>query len=311
MLPDQFLPIGYGMSSRSVAIAAMLFAVLIYGGQFVTVRHAVINGLSPHDLVALRFIVAGSIFLPIVLRRGLADLGGLGWGRGFVLAVTGGAAMSALGNIGMTLAPASHAAAIQPGMVTMVSTAGAVLLGATRLRPPLLAALLTVSVGLALIALGAKPGADLPSPWKGQLLFACAGGIWGIFIVLCQKWQVDAISATAAVAVLSALYYLPVYALFLEPRIFGAPLVPVLLHAFNQGVLNIVVALLLWTQGARTLGPGLAACFPPLIPVAGTLLAMPFLHEFPSGWQMVGSALVVVGLFGLALVQIRGLKPLR
>jgi drug/metabolite transporter (DMT)-like permease len=40
-----------------------------------------------------------------------------------------------------------------------------------------------------------------------------------------------------------------------------------------------------------------AGRFPPMIPVVGTLLAIPVLGEIPSGLQIGGIALIIGGLF--------------
>jgi drug/metabolite transporter (DMT)-like permease len=70
----------------------------------------------------------------------------------------------------------------------------------------------------------------------------------------------------------------------------------VLFQAVLQGVLNIVVALWLWGTAVRVLGAAVAQRFPPLIPVVGTLSAVPILGEWPGPLQMLGFALIVSGL---------------
>jgi drug/metabolite transporter (DMT)-like permease len=67
-------------------------------------------------------------------------------------------------------------------------------------------------------------------------------------------------------------------------------------HAVNQGVLNMILALWLWGSAVRTLGAAEAQRFPPLIPVVGTLLAIPLLGEWPGPFQAVGVGLIVGGL---------------
>jgi drug/metabolite transporter (DMT)-like permease len=73
------------------------------------------------------------------------------------------------------------------------------------------------------------------------------------------------------------------------------PLV-VVLHALNQGLLNLILGLWLWGSAVRTLGAAEAQRFPPLIPVVGTLLAIPVLGEWPGPLQAAGVALIVGGL---------------
>ena len=81
-------------ASRSrplLAVAAGVLAMLLYGGQFVVSRFSLQQTLTPWDLAALRFGVAGLICLPFLIRQGLRSAGGIGWRRSLVLAITAGA----------------------------------------------------------------------------------------------------------------------------------------------------------------------------------------------------------------------------
>lgn len=57
-----------------------------------------------------------------------------------------------------------------------------------------------------------------------------------------------------------------------------------------------MVGLWLWAWAATVIGAGAAGRFPALIPVVGTLSAIPLLGEWPQSLQLVGMALVVIGL---------------
>jgi drug/metabolite transporter (DMT)-like permease len=130
----------------------------------------------------------------------------------------------------------------------------------------------------------------------GDLCFIGVGLIWGCYPLLIQHWKVDALKATAIVSVLSLLY-LPVYAALFFRGFDVAPWWVILLHAFNQGILNLIVGLWLWSWATRVLGPAVVGRFPPTIPVIGTLMAIPVLGEIPSGLQIAGIALIIMGLF--------------
>ena len=124
-----------------------LAAVCIWAGFIVVSRLGVRTSLTPWDVAAIRFAVAGLLLLPYALKKGLA-LDRLGW-LGVAAIVTGcGAPMVLLVNSGLLFAPAAHAGALFPGvMPLMVAILAAVILkeGFT----------LQKSVGLALIAAGA------------------------------------------------------------------------------------------------------------------------------------------------------------
>ena len=282
----------------------MLAAVAIYGANFVLSRQATQDGLTPYDLTALRFGISGLLLLPLFVRAGAVRCAGPGWGRGLALAVTSGVPMTLLMNTGLTLAPAAHGAAIQPGMVTLIGAVGSVLLFASRPPPLAWAGLAVVLGGLACIGVS---GARSPAPATvvGDLLFLAAGCVWGVYPLLLRRWNVDGLTSTTIVAVLS-LAYLPAYALLLGPQLHLAAPGTLLLHAAYQGLLNGIVGLWLWGGAAHVLGPALAGRFPPLIPVVGTLLAVPVLGEWPAPLQAFGVGLIVLGLGAAALASSRG-----
>jgi drug/metabolite transporter (DMT)-like permease len=281
------------LATRRGAITAMMIAVTIYGGNFVVTRHATLNGLTPNDLAALRFGVGGLLLLPVFLRAGAATCAGIGWGRGLVLAVMSGVPMVLLMNTGLSLAPAAHGAAIQPGMVTVIGALGSVIMFGSRPPRAVVAGIATVLVGLACIGVagGTSGSRDIV---MGDLCFLAAGSLWGLYPLLLQRWGVGALVSTSIVAVLS-LAYIPIY-LSGAPGLLAADPLVVAFHAVNQGVLNMILALWLWGSAVRTLGAAEAQRFPPLIPVVGTLLAIPLLGEWPGPFQAVGVGLIVGGL---------------
>ena len=104
-----------------------LAAVSIWSGWIVVARLGLRTSLTPWDIAALRFGVAGLLLLPYVLSKGLA-IDRLGWG-GLAAIVLGGGAPVLLANAGLLFAPAAHAGALFPGvMPLMVSILAAVIL---------------------------------------------------------------------------------------------------------------------------------------------------------------------------------------
>ncbi|WP_332686891.1 DMT family transporter [Bosea sp. (in: a-proteobacteria)] len=280
---------------RRLAFGGMALAMVIFGANFVVSRHAVLNGLSSHDMLALRFATAGFLLLPTFLAGGVASCGGIGWGRGLALVVMSGFPMSYLLMTGLTMAPAAHGAVIGPGMVTVIGIVGSVVLFGSRLSRPLVIGVCAVLVGLACLGFAGTRHTNA-TILLGDLCFLGVGLIWGGYPLLIQLWRVDALKATAVVSVVSMLY-LPVYALFFFRGFDVAPWCVLLAHAFNQGVLNIIFGLWIWSWSTPVLSPAVIGRFPPMIPVVGTLLAIPALGEIPSGLQIGGIAIIIAGLF--------------
>lgn len=277
------------------AVAGMLLSVLIFGSNFVVSRHAVLNGISQHDLLALRFTMAGTLLLPIFLKPGLATCGGVGWNRGIWLAITSGFPMTYLMLTGLTLAPAAHGATIGPGTVTLIGIAGSVVLFGARLSLPLIMGVVGVLAGLGCLAIAGSSGAT-GDTLRGDLCFLGVGLLWGFYPLLIQIWKVDGLKAAAIVSVLS-MAYLPFYFLFFFRGFDIAPWWVLGFHALYQGILNVIIGLWLWGWAAHVLGAAVVGRFPPLIPVTGTALAIPALGEIPGPLQFAGFALIIGGLF--------------
>lgn len=288
------------LSPRTLALIAMFSAVSIYGGQFVSVRWGLHGGLSAYDLAAARFIFAGAVMAPFLVRAGLADLGGLGWRKGLILAVCGGAPLTVLSNIGLGYAPAAHASAIQPGVVAVLATTLAYLTVGQRIPTGAVIGFAIALGGLAAIAVAGSAGEAGDLTLLGDVIFVFCGAGWGIFTWLCGRWQVPSVLGAAIVSTLSAAAFLPIYFTVLEPQLFAAPWPIIAFHGINQGILNVALGLLLWTYGTRTLGVAVAARFPPMIPVLGTLIGIPVLGEVPGPLAAAGVAAIVAGLLVVA-----------
>lgn len=285
------------MNAR-LGVAAILGAVTIYGLNFGFTRQATLRGLAPLDIVAMRFGIAGIIMLPVFIRRGVATCAGVGWGRGIVLAVAGGAPMTLIMNVGLSLAPAAHGAALGPGAVTAVGVVYGLVSGMAVPVGWTWAGLISIAAGLAGIAVAGTVSGS-PNVLAGDLLFLTNGVIWGFYPVLLMRWRVDGITGAAVVLVLSACC-LPAYFAFAPFRSTDVPLAYVAFQAVFQGLVNGIAGLWLWGYAVRVLGAR-SQLFPPLIPVLGTMFAFPILGEVPGSVQALGIAAIVGGI-GMAVL---------
>jgi len=68
-----------------LGVACGAGAALFWALGFVATRHGLKVGFTPPDLLMHRFLWSGLLVIPIVLRAGIGNLCGIGWGRGLVL----------------------------------------------------------------------------------------------------------------------------------------------------------------------------------------------------------------------------------
>lgn len=282
-----------GPVAKGVALG--LGAALIWGSYLAMARAGVTAGLAAEDIAFLRYATAGAILLPWFLRHGPANAAGVGWGRAATLALLVGPPFILIGVGGYVFAPLAHGAAIQPAALTLGATALAVAFAGERLDARRIAGLAAMLAGIALVAGNLTGGGG--ETWKGDLMFAAAGLMWAAFGLLARRWSLSPLQATAAVSVLSALVYAPIYLagdgltrlLAIDPRMLLAQIVV-------QGVLSGVVAVLAYTRATQLLGPGKAALFPALVPAVAVVLGVPVAGEIPTTLQIAGIAFATLGL---------------
>src|SRR5215471_2068998 len=272
-----------------------LSAVCIWAAFIVVSRLGVRTSLTPWDVAAIRFAVAGILLLPYLIRKGLA-LDGLGW-IGVAAVVMGcGAPMVLLVNAGLLFAPAAHGGALFRGvMPLMVALLAAAILGEA-ITP-------RKNAGLILILLGAigivwASGGTLGTRQNvGHLLFLCAGLAWAGYTVAMRRARLDGLHAAAIAAAGSLALYLPVYASFARASLLQAPLFDVALQAVVQGVLTAIVALLLYGRMVIILGATSGAAFVALTPAMTAVLAIPILDEWPSAIDWMAITSISLGVY--------------
>ena len=281
-------------------------AFLVMGGQFAVAKRGLQAGLTPWDIVALRFVGAALPGAALLLWRGGIRKSGLGWSRALVLTVLAGSPYAILVYGGLMLAPSGHAAMLIPGLGIVVAT----LLGAAwvgeRHTPTRHAGAVMVIAGL--VILGGGAAAASAHTLAGDVLLAVAGILWGLFTLLIRRWRLDALVATAAFSVLS-LSYLPPYALWLEPRVFEVPMSETVLQAAYQGVLQAAFAFAGFAFAVRRLGAGTASIGTAIIPVIGTVVAIPVAGEWPSATAVLGLGVVCIGMAVANLPAARAPSP--
>lgn len=278
-------------------VTAILCVMVIYAANFVGIRYSVLHGLTPLDLVALRFGVAGLIMLPYFCRLNLRDLGGLGWTRAVLLTGLAGSPYAIVFFFGVRLAPASHGAVLNPGIVPSVVFLGMVWLGLQSFS--LKRALSLVTIVLGVVCVTAASFSLQRSVLFGDLLLLYTGISWGLFTLFTKLWELKPLQSTAIISVLS-LVYLPFYLCFAYSGFAATSIAHVMFQAVFQGIVLSIGTLCLLTYAVQRLGVQLTALFSPLVPVLTTLIAVPLLGEIPTSFQGAGIGFVVLGMLGAA-----------
>lgn len=282
-------------NAKLIAVLCGVGAALCWAIGLTAARHGIAVGLTPMDLAFHRFMWSGLVMLPLAMRWGMRDAGGVGWGTGIALMVFGGPGLSILSHAGFILAPLGHGAVIQPSTAAL----GGLLLATIVLRehPPrtrVIGALVIVG-GLVLMGIDALLNIGTHA-LGGDALFVGAGMCWATMLTILRLKNIDSVRATVIVSVLSLLIYAPLHAvLFGFDNMLRVGWRENLLQIVAQGILSGPLATYLSAYAATVLGTGRGATFSALVPGFTILVGVLLLGEWPTAIQLAGLAVVAVG----------------
>jgi len=284
-------------SSSGILIGTLcgIGAALGWAAGFVAAKHGVAIGFAPADLAFHRFFWTGLLLMPLALRDGTVRLGGIGWGRGLVLAVLSGPVQAMLAYTGFTLVPLGHGTTIQPACAALFGLILATLVLGERPTRARIGGGVIIIVGL--LAFGAESLTTIGSHGLGgDLLFAAAGLFWATFGTLLRLWRVPGTRAAAVVGTLSVVVFAPLYLLlFGYGGIAHMSLAENLLQIVVQGLFAGALPIYLFARAVVLLGAGRAATFPALVPGFSLIVGYLALGAVPTIPQLIGLVLVVIG----------------
>lgn len=259
--------VGYGL---------VLFTLSVWASFILLSRLAGKSVLTPWDTTALRFGTAAIVLLPYILIK--MDIRQFVDWRYLVVAILGGLGYAMLAYVGFSLAPAAHGSIFLHGMLPFFTAfMGWWIVDEQMTRDRWL--------GLSCIALGigAMAVVEMTNPHShfgwGDVMFMTASASWAAYTALLKRWQLPPVAATVGVAIISALLFLPVYALFLPSGLAQASWQIIAVQASFQGILVVIVAMLTFIEAVQRLGAFTVGCFLALAPMLAASLAVPILGE--------------------------------
>jgi drug/metabolite transporter (DMT)-like permease len=277
-------------------ISWALTTVAVWAGWVVATRHAVLDSsLNAFDLVAICYGVSGLLSLPIFLRRlsrrelprSTIQLGiFVGYGAPYRLVATAG----------FIFAPASHGAALTPGVLPFFAAIYAMLLFGERLTRQRVFGLALILAGVVMIGgngLWFAPGTQR----IGHALFLFGSLLLATYGAVLQRNNVSALDGAMIVAVYSMLLYCPIYFSIRGAHIFSVAWPVLLLHSVIQGLIAGILSVLVYGRAIALLGNAAAATFMSLMPATVTLLGLFVVGERPGPLEICGIAAVSLGVF--------------
>lgn len=285
----------------NVAAGAVIIGIL--ASFTLASRLAYASALMPQDLLAIRFATSGLLLLPFALQRGAKALLRR---DSLKLAFAGGIGFATPAFAGLALVPASHGGALLHGALPLFTFLIGLALGRTLSDARRTTGAVFVLLALGIIAWDSLRGTGW-SAVAGDALLLIGSAIWSAFGILSARLKLEPIRVAATIAVLSAVFYLPLYLLLLGPRIAEAPLSAVLVQVAIQGVLVGTISVLAYTWAISRIGAIGAAVCTALVPAVTAFAAIPALAEYPT--QPIAAALIILAAGSLLILAQRQAAP--
>jgi drug/metabolite transporter (DMT)-like permease len=273
---------------------AAAVAVLIWASYPVATRAAVTGPFTPHELVTLRFGVGALLFAPYVLLY-WRQVTRSAWLQGVPLTLFHGAGMAALAICGMQLAPATHAAALGPGVApAWVALLGFLVFAQRPTRRAVAGAALCVA-GVLLLAFWSASGMTL-SVLAGDAMFLGASALAALYVLQLRRCGIAAIQGAAIVCLYSASVVVPYYLWTASDTLARIAPGELVWQVLWQGVLIGCVAVVALNHAIARLGAERSSALVAMVPVLTALLALVFLGEVPSAAELAAFVAISAGV---------------
>lgn len=281
-----------------LGLSCAIGVIFIWSGFIVFSRLGVNSELTPFDLSALRFLVAGALTLPFVLRW---------WPRHLsvpviaLLVFTGpGGVYTLMMYFGLQNAPAAYAGVFANGSIPIFTMTLAAFMIRDIPGPRRIIAVAIIIAGGALVGWrGLNAGG--PDVVEGLILFLSASALLSVYIFSIGKWEVSPWQALAVINIPNMVMFLPVWFFILPSGMGEAAFQDILFQAAFQGLGPGFLAVILFTTAALHLGSTATAGFSAAVPAGAAVLAIPVLAEVPTPVEWLGIGLVTLGLVILVL----------
>jgi drug/metabolite transporter (DMT)-like permease len=274
----------------------MLLVVLIWGLNF-TVTKLAFRDFPPLAFTAVRFGLS-SLCILFVLKwsEGTIRVPRGAWVPLTVLGVIGNSAYQILFVLGLERTTATNSSLVLASMPALVAAFGA-LSGTERLSKNGMRGLMLASLGVVLVV--AAQGVEFSArTLTGDALTVAAVICWAVFTVGIRRldFPLSPLAITAWTTILGT----PVLVAAGTPDMlamdWGATSVGGWGGVLYSSLLSLIFAYVLWNRSIRVVGSNRTAIFACVTPLVATGTAVLVLGERPAPAQLVGGALVLLGV---------------
>ncbi|HSH26059.1 MAG TPA: DMT family transporter [Massilibacterium sp.] len=286
--------------NRLTVLFLLVTATALWGGNFVIGR-SFVNTLPPFALALFRWIVAFFTLLPFGLKE-LKNNRKI-WKEHRIallfMALTGIAMFNTLVYIAVHYTTSINASLINSSTPIMIMILSVIFLREKLSWKQGIGIILSLIGVLFIISRGEWSQILSLTFNKGEMWMLLAVTTWAIYSILVKKFggifpQYGSFLYTIIVGIIMLIPFASYEYIKGATYIWNLHSV---LGVLYVGIFASIVAFLCWNKAVIHIGPGKAAPFLNLIPVFATVFAILFLNEQLMLTQVIGGALVIVGVF--------------
>ncbi len=285
------------MPKRTLAIAALLLTVTIWGTTFVATKVA-LRDVGPFTLTLLRFVLASAVLLPLAWSTRPLWPGRLPWRQLALAGLVGGFFYFALQNVGLVYTTAAKASLIL-GSVPALTALLSVLVLRESISAARGAGIVASVAGVVAIVVANGSGDWEGGVLAGDLMVAGAAVAWAAYTVQAKglERKAGAVVVAAASVAFGALFTLPFGGYEVVAQGLPTPTVAGWLAIAYLGLVASAAPFLFWNYALGHLDASEAAAYVNLVPVVSVLSAVVLLGETVALGQLFGGMLVLAGVW--------------
>ncbi|MBB6467985.1 drug/metabolite transporter (DMT)-like permease [Aminobacter lissarensis] len=280
------------MTARTRGIAYACGVVALFSGFVIASRFGLSTVLELQDIAALRFGIGGLLLSPILLKNGLS---GLRLTEAVILATLGGLGFALFAYAGFALAPAAHGAVLLHGTLSLSTALLIWASGSGAVRRQQKAGLAVIALGILAVIWDGVAQASI-TLLAGDFCLLLASLFWSGYGLYVKRLGLPAVRAAANVAVISALIFLPAYALLPGKMLLQAHWQDLLVQGIFQGILIGAVSIFVYTRAVALLGADKVAFFATAVPGITAIAGFFLLGETLNLSSVIGVGLVTFGM---------------
>lgn len=282
-------------NDRLKGFISIAFVMLIWGSSF-TITKIVVQEVPPFLFATLRHVVACMVLLPFYLYQRKKVQQQLPYKKLILMGLTGITFYYGFFNFALLYISASSGALIE-GMVPVAIAIPAALILKEHLDKKSITGIILSVIGVILVGFVGNSHQSGNHLLGGALMLA-AVSCWATYTLLSRSLkEVDTILITAVSTFIGSAFLLPVF--FFEVYQHGMPDISLKAWAgiAYLGVFASALAYFLYNRALESLPAAQVGNFLNLNPVIGAVIAIIFLKDTFTGWQLAGSILVLAGIW--------------